>query len=381
MLQTTEKEVIDICSRLAKIPAPSGQERQVADFLKRELSKYTSYIKEDLTGRKFGGNTGNLIVRIPAVKGKEDDPVLLLSAHMDRVKPAAGCRTVIKNGFLKSKEKEVLGADDIAGISAILTSLKLLRENSIKHGPLRLIFSVAEEKGLLGAKLLKEKEYRDCDYGIVIDAEGEIGTIINQSPAKVKLNAKIKGFGNSQKIKKTSGVRSNKIASRAISAMPLGVIDYDTNASISVVRGGVANNKVVDLIELEGAVTGSNPHKLNYQLEKMKQIIIYYTRHYQGSVEFREEKLYDSFCLSKNTDLIYFLTQSAYQQGLKVAYRESCGGNDANVFNNRGLPSVNLAAGIKNAHSSEETISIASLVKLVEYLVCLVKNCRISAYV
>lgn len=355
---------------LVQIDSPSGNERLLANRLKRELSLLDCNVVEDNTGSLINGNTGNIIAELSG--NKPDWPVLLLSAHMDRIKPGKGSSPYIDGQYIKSREN-VLGADDMAGITVIMETLKYIKNNSIDHGKLIIIFTVAEELGLLGSKNLDPQYYQDCDFGLVFDAEGRAGTIIKKGPAKVKFNAIIKGKPVSTEVS-DRGVNAIKIASLAISSMNLGRIDRETNANIGVVRGGIARNIVPDLIELEGEVNSHNQQKINKQIQEIKNIILKYTKKYGGDVEFEIESLYDKFSLDLDHPFLKFLIKTAEKNNLNPQFKISCGGNDVSIFNNNELPAVNLGTGFENAHLVEERLNKEDLFKLIEYTVEIIKN-------
>ena len=63
---------------------------------------------------------GNLIARFPA-KGCEGVAPVLLSCHADTVKPGKGIEPVVgDDGVIRSRGDTILGADDKAGIAAIM---------------------------------------------------------------------------------------------------------------------------------------------------------------------------------------------------------------------------------------------------------------------
>ena len=48
----------------------------------------------------------------------------------------------------------ILGADDKAGLAAIIETIQYLNENEIPHGQIQFIITVGEESGLKGVKEL-----------------------------------------------------------------------------------------------------------------------------------------------------------------------------------------------------------------------------------
>ena len=133
---------------MAKISSPSLKEREMADYIKKELESLGLDVVEDNAGIKIGGNSGNII---GIMKGSGEKKVLL-SAHMDTVLPCDKVNPIIDNGIIKSDGKTILGGDDKAGIAAIIEAIKVIKENNFEHPNIIIVCSIAEEIGLLGAK-------------------------------------------------------------------------------------------------------------------------------------------------------------------------------------------------------------------------------------
>ena len=367
-----KEQLVDKFIELVEIDSISREERKMADRLKDELESLGCKVYEDKTGEKIDGNAGNLIAEFP---GSDDYPVVLLSAHMDRVEPGKGVKAVIEDGYIKSAGDTVLGSDDIIGVTAILELLKNLKEKE-DHPTIKILFSVAEEVGLLGAKNLDPKAYEDVDYGIVLDVGGEIGTVVNEAPSKTKFNAVIKGEPAHAGTEPENGVNAIKIASHAISEMNLGRVAEETTSNIGVIRGGVASNIVPDLVELEGEVRSINHKKLKQQTSEMKEIIDKYVEKYKGEVDYDIDLTYRTFALNEDNDLVSIVKEAADKLELPFKLKSSGGGSDANIFNSQGLPTVNLGTGMEKVHSTDERVKIDNMVKLTDYLIAIIDTMK-----
>ena len=151
---------------LVQVPGASRKERKIADKIKSELAEMGLEAYEDDAGKKIGGNAGNLIVNI---KGNvEGAPTLLFAAHMDTVPLAVGVKPQVKDGYVTSDGTTALGGDNRAGVAEILEAVRQVREENLPHGDLQLLFSVAEEEGLLGAQALDPKLLK-ADFGFAVD--------------------------------------------------------------------------------------------------------------------------------------------------------------------------------------------------------------------
>lgn len=366
-----DNKLVNSFMDMVRIDSLSCKEGELAHKLKYDLKQLDCTVKEDNTGKKINGNSGNIIGEL---EGKSDLPTIMLSAHMDRVQPGTDIEPVLRDEYIESKGDTVLAGDDVAGIAAILGILHLLKKENVDHGKIIIIFTVAEELGLMGARHLHPDVFKEADFGLVYDAEGKIGTIVNRGPAKNKFNAVIKGKSAHAGINPGKGVNAIKIASLALSTMALGRIDRETTANIGVINGGVARNIVPDMVELEGEARSHNEHKLQMQVEHMQNIINQYVDRFKGSVSFDIELLYSSYALDDDSSIIKVITKAAAAADLEPVLQTSCGGTDANIFNQRGLPAVNLGIGVQDVHSADERLKIKSLTELVAFTLNIIKE-------
>jgi dipeptidase D len=102
----------------------------------------------------------NLVIRVPATPGRERAPTVVLQGHLDMVcerdpsspnDPAEGRIALVRDGDWLTADGTTLGADDGVAIAAMMA---LAEDDSLAHGPLELLMTVAEEVGLEGANAL-----------------------------------------------------------------------------------------------------------------------------------------------------------------------------------------------------------------------------------
>lgn len=366
-----QQQIIDRFKELVTIDSLSKEEGEIASYLEAELKKLGLKVERDDTGKKIGGETGNLIARLEG--NVEEAPTLLLSAHLDTVGPGQGIEPVIEDGKLVSKGDTILGADDKAGIVAILEALRYIKTNQLEHGDLEVVFTVGEEVGLLGSKNL-DCDQLEAEMGVVYDSSGPIGKIVTQAPAQDKIKVKVEGKSAHAGINPSGGVNAIKVASIAISNLNLGRIDEETTANIGVVRGGQATNVVPDLVELEGEARSHQERKLEKQINHMTSIFKQAARKFNAQVEFDITRKYPSFELGRNERIVDVAIKAARNIGLKSNLQATGGGSDANIFNQQGISTVNLGIGMEEVHSPEENIAVTSLVNSVKYSISLLRQ-------
>lgn len=118
---------------------------------------YAAFLREVLGAEPVEDGVHNLMCTLPATPGREGRPRLILQGHMDMVCACAhgfrpeddAVNIVVRDGFLRSDGRSSLGADNGLGNAAVLW---LLSTGQVAHGPLKLLFTTAEEVGLAGAK-------------------------------------------------------------------------------------------------------------------------------------------------------------------------------------------------------------------------------------
>jgi tripeptide aminopeptidase len=144
---------------LLSINGKSGSEAVIRQTLYRKLQQKTDWCEID--------NYGNVLATVYCGNG----PTILLSAHMDTVRPFSMKRTIIENGTVLSSSRGILGADDRAGIAVILEILDFIRHSRFK-GTLKIAFTVEEEIGCLGSRHIDTTFLQDVDAAIVVDRRG-----------------------------------------------------------------------------------------------------------------------------------------------------------------------------------------------------------------
>lgn len=179
------KKVFDYFEKLSQIPRESGKEKAVSDFLKK--------FGEDAGYEVTQDESLNIIMEVPATKGMEDRPKVILQGHMDMVCEkdkdsnhnfATDPIELIVNGDKLHANETTLGADDGIGVAM---SMALAEE---EHGPLKIIVTVSEETDMHGAKNLDAK-YLEGKYLINIDSEEE-GILTVSSAGGKLLHSKFK---------------------------------------------------------------------------------------------------------------------------------------------------------------------------------------------
>ncbi|MDD2553038.1 MAG: M20/M25/M40 family metallo-hydrolase [Desulfotomaculaceae bacterium] len=370
------KRMVEEFLELVQIDSVSGKERQIADLLKEKLTVLGLEVFEDGAGRKVGSDTGNIIGRMP---GSGSGPVLMLCSHMDTVEPGRGIKPRIEGGVIRSAGDTVLGADDKAGIVTILEVLRVIREQSISHSGLEVVFTIWEEGGLFGAKNL-DYDLLSARAGFVLDSDGPPGTIITRAPSQDRIGATIKGRAAHAGINPEDGINAIQVASHAIAQMKLGRIDHETTSNIGIIKGGKATNIVPDSATLDGETRSLDAWKREAQTAAICGALREAAGKFGAGVDIFTETQYHDFNLSKGSPPIRLAIEAACKLGLAASLEKTGGGSDANILNSRGIATAVLGIGMKKVHTTEEYITLKDLSENAVYLLEIVKSARGKAF-
>lgn len=364
------KRLLDEFLELIRIDSPSKNEREIANLLKSRLESMGLEVTEDNAGESICGNCGNVFAYLKGNLPKA--PTVLLSAHMDTVDPCLGIEPVLHEGIITSANSTILGADDKSGIAPILEALRTILENSVPHGGIQVVFSVAEEGGLNGVKNL-DRTLLKADLGFVFDCVGGPGEIILAAPGQDRLNVTISGKSAHAGFAPEEGICSIVVASKAISSMSTGRIDEETTANIGTIQGGRATNIVADSVEITCEARSRDLEKLESQTGQMCGAFKRCAEEMGAVADIEVIRLYDPFTLTEESQVAVIASQAAKSVGLEVRYGPTGGGSDANYYNRYGVPCVVLATGMQKPHTMEESIEEEDLYRTAELIVEIIR--------
>lgn len=341
---------------LVQIDSLTFNEGGVAEYVAERLKNLGIEVEIDSAGQKVGSNTGNVIAFLPG----SNAPTILFIAHMDTVSPGENIKPRIENNLIKSNGQTILGADDKAGIAIILELFQTVLENNLSHGGIEAVFTIAEEKGLLGSKNLELSRLRGR-YAYVLDGDGPVGGIVIKAPSQNSIKATFYGKAAHAGLEPEKGINAIQAVSLAISRMKLGRIDGETTSNIGVIKGGLASNIVPAEAEIEGEARSHSEQKLNSQTKLMCDCIKEASKTVGTRVEIDLSRAYDAFTLSEQDEVVKLAVEAARKIGMAPKLIASGGGSDTNIFNKAGIPAVNLSVGYTNVHSTNEQIAVKDL--------------------
>ncbi|MBS3679642.1 M20/M25/M40 family metallo-hydrolase [Ornithinibacillus massiliensis] len=356
---------------LVQVDSETGFEAEIAEVLKKKFSELGLEVLEDEAKEKTGHGANNLICTL---KGNKDgvDPIYFTS-HMDTVVPGKGIKPSIQDGYIVSDGTTILGSDDKAGLSAMLEAIRVLKENNIQHGDVQFVITVGEESGLVGAKAL-DSSMIHAKFGYALDSNGKVGDIIVAAPTQAKINTIIKGKTAHAGVAPEKGVSAITIAAKAIAKMPLGRIDEETTANIGRFEGGKQTNIVVDHVEILAEARSLVPEKMEAQVKAMKEAYETTAKEMGGEAIVDIKVMYPGFKQQAGDEVVEVARKAAASIGRESQLLKSGGGSDANVIAGFGIPTVNLAVGYEEIHTTNERIPVEELVKVTELVAAIIEE-------
>ncbi|UQZ82025.1 Peptidase T [Paenibacillus konkukensis] len=370
-----EKRLVDEFIELVQVDSETRHEQEISRVLKEKFAALGLTVEEDDSAAKTGHGSGNLICTLAATS-EQACPRLFFTSHMDTVTPGRGVKPIIgEDGIIRSDGTTILGSDDKAGLAAMFEAIRVLKEHHIKHGQVQFVITAGEESGLKGSRAMEAKRLQ-ADFGYALDSNGEVGAIAVAAPTQAKINIAFTGRSAHAGVNPEAGVSAITVASKAVARMPLGRIDKETTANIGRFAGGVngATNIVVDRVELEGEARSIVQEKLDRQVEAMRKACIDVAAEMGAEVDFQADVIYPAYMYDESAPVVKTAMQALEQVGCKPRTFHTGGGSDANVFNGLGVPTVNLAVGYQNIHTTQENIAIKDLVKVAEVVVQLIRQ-------
>ena len=263
----------------------------------------------------------------------------------------------------------LLGADDKAGVAAIVSACEYLIQNPhIQHGKIRIGFTPDEEIGQ-GADHFDVAKF-GCDFAYTIDG-GAIGELeyenFNAAGCKVHFSGinVHPGYGYKKMI------NSQLIANRFISMLP----PDETPAHTQGYEG------FFHLIGMNGSVESST---LSYiirdhdreRFEARKQCILDIAKLLNNEygedtvqVELRDQYYNMREKVEPVMHIIDLVKSSMLEVGVTPKVQPIRGGTDGARRSFEGLPCPNIFAGGENFHSRFEYLPIPSLIKAMEVII------------
>jgi tripeptide aminopeptidase len=360
--EAEKARLADTFADLCRIASPSWKEGECAAWVARELRAMGLEVDED--------ESGNLLARIPA---RGDARTVLLCAHLDTVEPVAPIEPVLVDDGWENANDGILGADNKA---AVATSLEAARRCSVEGAPvgLELLFTVAEEVGLQGAKRFDRARLLS-EFGYVFDHATPIGEVVVSSPTLYRIEAEFHGKAAHAGLRPEAGRSAILAAAHAANAMPHGRIDAQTTANLGYFHGGVESTNVVpERARLLAEVRSVDPDKAEEVLAGVIDALHDGAAHGECDVDVVTEKQVTGYRQRPSSPAVVAAEAALRACGYEPRRIATGGASDANIFTAAGLPCVNVANGSQHNHEPTERMPVAALESMLDVTLVLLEE-------
>lgn len=262
----------------------------------------------------------------------------------------------------------LLGADDKAGVAAIISAVAYLKEHpEIKHGKIRIGFTPDEEIGA-GADHFDVEKF-GCEFAYTVDG-GEIGELeyenFNAAAAKVVFSGRNVHPGTA----KDKMVNASLLAVEFASMLPADQRPETTEGY----EGFFHLTTMVGSVEqavLQYIVRDHSRELFEQKKQLLEQITAQLNKKYPGMVSLEmHDQYYNMREIVEPKKYIVDLASEAMEVvGVKPQIKPIRGGTDGARLSFMGLPCPNLFTGGHNFHGRYEYIPIPSLQKSMETVV------------
>ena len=276
----------------------------------------------------------------------------------------------IGNDIITASGTTLLGADNKAGLAAIMTAVEFLILNpEIKHGDIKILFTPDEEIGR-GTDNVDLRRL-DADFGYTVDGE-TLGSIENETFSADGVEIKIYGVSAHPGFAKDKLQSALKIGAEILASLPKDSLSPETTEAKqgfvhpTDIQGNVEFCKLSFIIrdfEENGLL-----EKENLLKEIAEQVI---SKYKPARFEFVRKEQYRN--MKSVLDRFPEVTDNAIlaikRSGIEPKLQSIRGGTDGSRLSFMGLTCPNIFAGEHAFHSKLEWVSVQDMLKASEVIV------------
>ncbi|MBC6116956.1 ArgE/DapE family deacylase [Listeria innocua] len=362
---------IQILKDIVNIDSTNGHEEQVANYLQKLFAEYG--IESEKV--QYDVDRASLVSAI----GSNDGKVLAFSGHMDVVD--AGDVSKWKFPPFEATEHEGKiygrGATDMkSGLAAMVIAMIELHEEKQKlNGKIRLLATVGEEVGELGAEQLTQKGYADDLDGLII---GEPSGHRIVYAHKGSINYTVKSTGkNAHSSMPEFGVNAidnlllfyNEVEKFVKSIDATNEILGDFIHNVTVIDGGNQVNSIPEKAQLQGNIR-SIPEMDN---ETVKQVLVKIINKLNKQENVNLELIFDydkqPVFSDKNSDLVNVAKRVASDiVKEEIPLLGISGTTDAAEFTKakKAFPVIIFGPGNETPHQVNENVPVENYLEMVD---------------
>ena len=377
-------------------PSTEGQ-RVFANYLVEELKKLgledanvgeNSYVMATLKGNTEGVDTIGFISHLdtaPDITGKDVKPRVIKNYNGEDIilNEELNVITYIKDypelselkghDIIVTDGTTLLGADDKAGITAIMTAVEYLSNHpEVKHGDIKIGFTPDEEIGR-GADLFNVEKF-GAKYAYTIDGgvEGELEyENFNAAGATIKIQGRNVHPGSA----KNKMINALHIACEIADSFPANerpetTEHYEGFYHLNDMNGSVEEATMIYIIR------DNDRDKFESRKAYMTEVIEKLNEKYDNRISLDLKDQY--YNMKEKVEPVMFIVDIAKKSMEEVGITPNIipirGGTDGSRLSYEGLPCPNIFTGGINFHSKNECVSIDSMEKCSKLIIKIAEN-------
>jgi len=314
-------------------------------------------------------------IRPQIIRQYDGKPVLLNKAKELYLDPAEFPELLSYKGqtLITTDGTTLLGADDKAGVAAIMTAVQyLMAHPEVKHGPVKIAFTPDEEIGRGVVKFDVEKF--GADYAYTIDG-GQIGEMeyenFNAAMARIHIQGRNihPGYAKGKMINALIiGTELNNML--PVEQRPEFTDHYEGFFHIISFRG------TVEEAELSYIIRDHDLSKFEQKKKLMQEIAGFLNQKYGRCVTLEIKDQY--FNMRTQVEPYMHIVEKAANAmkaaGITPIVHPIRGGTDGAQLSYRGLPCPNIFAGGHNFHGKMEYLPLESMEKASEVILRIIEE-------
>ena len=347
----------------------TSKQLELASYLEEEFKKIgLSDVEKDKYGYVYG--------TLKATKGYEDKNTIAFFAHQDTAPDAPGLniQTIIseENGehVIRTDRTTLLGADDKAGLSEIVTALEaMINDESLIHPEIRVVATNDEEIGRGVSHIDLDKV--NASYAYTIDGS-DVGELEYECFNAAHALIEFRGFsihtGDAYGVMKNAVLMCEDFLSNLPKELdPAKTKDREGFIHPYNITGDVSKAKI-DFI-----LRDFDEEKLEWQKNLINEICTTINDKYGcGSCFVTITDTYKNMIgqiLPQHEILLTNVREVYNELGITPIEKPIRGGTDGANLSFMGLPCPNLGTGAKEYHSVNEHVSIEDLEKVTKVII------------
>jgi tripeptide aminopeptidase len=274
------------------------------------------------------------------------------------------------NDIITASGTTLLGADNKAGVAAIMDATHILLNNkNLKHGKIRILFTPDEEIGRGVDKVDMKK--LGAKFGYTIDGE-TAGSIENETFSADGAVVTIHGISAHPGFAKGKMENALKIAARIVAKFPDKLSPEHTEAKQGFIHPvhfeGNLEKATIKLILRDFSESGLKRH--GKTLQRIVDSVIKSFPNSRAEVKISEQYRNMGKVLRRHPQVVANALEALKRAGFPNPIQSSIrGGTDGSRLSFMGLPCPNLFAGEHAFHSKQEWVSVQDMEKAAETIV------------